>query len=59
MASSEKMRILVYSLFFVAVIWLGVFYRPANFRSRPAAQNAGVPARESSCSTRAEPSCSS
>ena len=42
MASSEKMRILVYSLFLLAVIWLGVFYRPANLVSRPAPQNDGV-----------------
>ena len=42
MASSEKMRILVYSLFLLAVIWLGVFYRPANLVSRPAPQNAGA-----------------
>ena len=44
MASSAKMRILVYfySLFLLAVIWLGVFYRPANLVSRPAPQNAGA-----------------
>ena len=30
MASSEKTRILVYSLFLLAVIALGVFYRPVG-----------------------------
>jgi hypothetical protein len=30
MASSEKMHILVYPLFLLAVISLGVSYRPAN-----------------------------
>ena len=35
MASSEKTRILVYSLFFLAVIALGVFYRPVRAVSRP------------------------
>jgi hypothetical protein len=34
-ASLEKMHILVYSLFFPAVIRLGVFYRPVQFRSHP------------------------
>lgn len=42
MASSEKTRILVYSLFFLAVLALGVFYRPASAVSRPPAQSAAM-----------------
>jgi hypothetical protein len=42
MASSEKTRILVYSLFFLAVLALGVFYRPASAVSRQAAQSTAV-----------------
>lgn len=42
MASSEKTRILVYSLFFLAVIALGVFYRPVGAVSRPSAQSTAV-----------------
>ena len=39
MASSEKTRILVYSLFFLAVLVLGIFYRPARAVIRPTAQS--------------------
>jgi hypothetical protein len=42
MASSEKTRILVYSLFFLAVITLGIFYRPAGAVNRPPAQSTVV-----------------
>ena len=42
MASSEKTRILVYSLFVLAVLSLGVFYRPAGAVSRPAARSSAV-----------------
>ena len=42
MASSEKTRILVYSLFFLAVLALGVFYRPAGAVSRPGAQSTAM-----------------
>ena len=42
MASSEKTRILVYSLFFLAVIALGVFYRPVSAVSRPSAASTAV-----------------
>lgn len=41
MASWEKTRIFVYSLFFLAVIVLGVFYRPVS-AVRPSAQRTTV-----------------
>ena len=71
MASLEKMHILVYSRFFLAVIRLGVFYRPGKFRSHPPLR---MPARSEACiagrsrkessalrprSVKAERSCSS
>jgi hypothetical protein len=42
MASAEKTRILVYSLFILAVIALGIFYRPVGAVSRPSAQSTAV-----------------
>lgn len=42
MASSEKTRVVVYLVFFVALIALAIFYRPQNAMSRPAEQNQAV-----------------
>jgi len=42
MASAEKTRILVYSLFILAAIALGIFYRPGGAVSRPSAQSTAV-----------------
>ena len=39
MRSSEKVRILVYFVFFVAVIVLAALYRPADAYSRPGHQS--------------------
>lgn len=42
MASAEKTRILVYSLFILAVIALGIFYRPVGAVSQSSAESTAV-----------------
>lgn len=42
MVGSEKTRILVYFVFFLALIALAVLYRPADALSRPAQQSRPV-----------------
>jgi len=39
MASSEKTRILVYFVFFLVLITLAAFYRPADAFTRPVGQS--------------------
>ena len=45
MTSLEKTRILVYCVFFLAVITLAALYRPADAFTRPAAQSSAMIAR--------------
>ncbi len=42
MARSEKTRMVVYFVFFLALIALAVLYRPASAFNRPGAQNTPV-----------------
>ena len=42
MESSQKIRLLVFSLFFVGLIVFAILYSPVNAVSRPAEQKRGV-----------------